>query len=192
MEKKIKIITANDRPEDVLELMEEYIDWMIQNDEEIREVLANQNLDDEIADINSKYAPPEGRLYLALLDDEPVGCIALTNISDQIGAGDHLAEELNHIRNTQTKNSDLFVCECKRLFVRPSARGNNIGKMLMGTLLSEAKKIGYSYMRLDSFPFMASAVKMYDRYGFYPIGNYCGNPSENAIFRELDLKGYNP
>lgn len=192
MENNIKIISANDRPGDVLVLMQEYIHWMIQNDEKIREVLANQNVDDEIADMNSKYSPPDGRLYLALLDDEPVGCIALTNISGQIRADDHLSEEFNHILNAQTKNPDLFVCECKRLFVKPSARGHAIGKMLMDLLLSEAKEIGYSYIRLDSFPFMSSAVRMYEEYGFYPIGNYCGNPSENAIFRELDLKRYQP
>lgn len=178
----VEIIPANDRYEDVLSLMKEYVAWLMMNDDKMKEVLANQHLDDEVADFNSKYAPPDGRLYLALLDNEPVGCIALTNLSDQLSDNDPLATA-----QADDNDPNHFVCEGKRLFVRPQARGHQIGRLLMDRIIDDAREIGYRYMRLDSFPFMASAVKMYDHYGFYPIGNYCNNPSENAIFRELDL-----
>jgi GNAT superfamily N-acetyltransferase len=167
--------------------MREYVDWLMENDEWMGEVLANQHLEDEVADFNTKYAPPEGRLYLALADGEPAGCIGLTNITEQSQESD-IANISDQISETAyTTNGPLFICEGKRLFVRPGFRGYKLGKQLMDLIIADAKEIGYKYMRLDSFPFMASAVRMYDYYGFYPIGNYCGNPSPNAIFRELKL-----
>ena len=187
MEKQVQIIPANDRHDEVLSLMNEYVDWLMQNDDKMKEVLANQHLEDEVADFNTKYAPPEGRLYLALVDGDPAGCIGLTNITEQSQQSE-MANISDHISEKEyTANGSLFICEVKRLFVRPEFRGYKLGKQLMDLIIADAKKIGYKYMRLDSFPFMASAVRMYDYYGFYPIGNYCGNPSPNAIFRELDL-----
>jgi GNAT superfamily N-acetyltransferase len=185
--KAIQIIAANDRHDEVLGLMREYVDWLMENDEWMGEVLANQHLEDEVADFNTKYAPPEGRLYLALADGEPAGCVGLTNITEQSQESD-IANISDQISETAyTTNGPLFICEGKRLFVRPKFRGYKLGKQLMDLIIADAKEIGYKYMRLDSFPFMASAVRMYDYYGFYPIGNYCGNPSPNAIFRELKL-----
>jgi GNAT superfamily N-acetyltransferase len=185
--KAIQIIAANDRHDEVLGLMREYVDWLMENDEWMGEVLANQHLEDEVADFNTKYAPPEGRLYLALADGEPAGCVGLTNITEQSQESD-IANISDQISETAyTTNGPLFICEGKRLFVRPKFRGYKLGKQLMDLIIADAKEIGYKYMRLDSFPFMASAVRIYDYYGFYPIGNYCGNPSPNAIFRELKL-----
>lgn len=185
--KAIQIIAANDRHDEVLGLMREYVDWLMENDEWMGEVLANQHLEDEVADFNTKYAPPEGRLYLALVDGDPAGCIGLTNITEQSQESD-IANISDQISETAyTTNGPLFICEGKRLFVRPKFRGYKLGKQLMDLIIADAKEIGYKYMRLDSFPFMTSAVRMYDYYGFYPIGNYCGNPSPNAIFRELML-----
>ena len=185
--KAIQIIAANDRHDEVLGLMREYVDWLMENDEWMGEVLANQHHEDEVADFNTKYAPPEGRLYLALVNGEPAGCIGLTNITEQSQESD-IANISDQISETAyTTNGPLFICEGKRLFVRPKFRGYKLGKQLMDLIIADAKEIGYKYMRLDSFPFMASAVRMYDYYGFYPIGNYCGNPSPNAIFRELKL-----
>ena len=185
--KAIQIIAANDRHDEVLGLMREYVDWLMENDEWMGEVLANQHLEDEVADFNTKYAPPEGRLYLALVDGDPAGCIGLTNITEQSQESDiaNISDQISEI--AYTTNGPLFICEGKRLFVRPKFRGYKLGKQLMDLIIADAKEIGYKYMRLDSFPFMASAVRMYDYYGFYPIGNYCGNPSPNAIFRELML-----
>ena len=61
----VEIIPANDRYEDVLSLMKEYVAWLMMNDDKMKEVLANQHLDDEVADFNSKYAPPEiGRAHV--------------------------------------------------------------------------------------------------------------------------------
>jgi GNAT superfamily N-acetyltransferase len=149
--KAIQIIAANDRHDEVLGLMQEYVDWLMENDEWMSEVLANQHLEDEVADFNTKYAPPEGRLYLALVDGEPAGCIGLTNITEQSQESD-IANISDQISETAyTTNGPLFICEGKRLFVRPGFRGYKLGKQLMDLIIADAKEIGYKYMRLDSF-----------------------------------------
>ncbi len=42
-------------------------------------------------------------------------------------------------------------------------------------------------MRLDTFPFMDRAVRIYEHRGFYRVGKYNDNPAENAIFLQLNL-----
>ena len=62
-----------------------------------------------------------------------------------------------------------------------------ISKALVEIIIKDAKKIGYKHMRLDTFPFMSSAIKLYEKYGFYYIDRYNDNPAETAIFMQLDL-----
>ena len=54
-------------------------------------------------------------------------------------------------------------------------------------IIRDAREIGYQRMRLDTFPFMKSAIRLYEGYGFYPIERYNDNPAENAVFMELML-----
>ena len=42
-------------------------------------------------------------------------------------------------------------------------------------------------MRLDTFPFMESAIRLYETYGFRRIGKYNDNPAPSALFMELTL-----
>lgn len=187
----MEIIAANDRHEDILSLMQEYIDWLMANDDKMKEVLENQHLEDEIADFNSKYAPPWGRLYLALVDGRPAGCAALARLDSETNPDvpSTVSDPADPSTIPNSADPDVPVyCEFKRLFVRPEFRGYNIGTQLTEKIISEAKQIGYRFMRLDTFPFMASAIRLYEYYGFYQINNYCGNPSENALFYELDLR----
>ena len=46
----VEIIPANDRYEDVLSLMKEYVAWLMMNDDKMKEVLANQQ---------TSFYPPE-------------------------------------------------------------------------------------------------------------------------------------
>ena len=57
----------------------------------------------------------------------------------------------------------------------------------MDQIIEDAKQIGYKYMRLDTFPFMQTAIKMYEQYGFYCIDRYNDNPAKSAVFMQLDL-----
>ena len=137
-------------------LFREYETWLGMS-------LCFQNFEDELANLPGKYSPPDGRLFLAYVDGELSGCIALKRFEDNI-------------------------CEMKRLFLRENARGHGLGKQLIEKLIDEAKALGYSKMRLDTFPpKMGKAVSLYRSHGFYPIEPYYHNPHEGVLFMELEL-----
>ena len=60
----------------------------------------------------------------------------------------------------------------KRLYVRPKFRGKQIGELLIEKIIKDAKEIGYSFMLLDTLPFLKSAINLYKKYGFYEIPSY--------------------
>lgn len=125
--------------------------------------LCFQNFEKELAELPGAYAPPDGLLLLAVNDEQLAGCVALRKIGDGI-------------------------CEMKRLYVRPEFRGDGIGKKLALSLIEEARRIGYTRMRLDTLPAqMNEAVTMYRALGFKSIAPYYRNPVEGAIFMELSL-----
>ncbi len=130
--------------------------------------LCFQNFDKELAGLPGSYAPPEGRLLLAYQEGQLAGCVALHRLdSGTDGEG---------------------ICEMKRLYSRPQFRGKGIGLALVGSVIAEARQIGYARMRLDTVePIMKNAVAMYRRFGFREIAPYCPNPIEGALYVELEL-----
>ena len=125
--------------------------------------LCFQNFDQELANLPGKYAPPSGRLWLAYVDEELAGCIALRAIDD-------------------------IRCEMKRLFVRPAFRGTGLGRVLVEAIIKEARGIGYKSLVLDTLPGrMDSAIALYRKMGFEEIEPYYENPVADAKFMELRL-----
>lgn len=125
--------------------------------------LCFQNFDQELKGLPGAYAPPAGRLLLAIENDQLAGCIALRKLEGG-------------------------VCEMKRLFVRPSHRATGLGRFLAESIIDEARKLGYTHMRLDTIPGkMDKAIALYQSIGFVEIDPYCQNPVEGAKFMELKL-----
>ena len=138
------------------ELFREYETWLETD-------LCFQNFEKELAALPGKYAPPDGRLLLAIQDEQLAGCVALR----KIGEG---------------------ICEMKRLFVRPEFHGQGLGRQLIDRVLKEAKQVGYERMRLDTLPpQMNKAIALYRKIGFREIAPYYDNPVQGALFMELDL-----
>jgi len=76
----------------------------------------------------------------------------------------------------------------KRLYVRPAFRRKSIGRLLAEQVISEARAIGYTRMRLDTVAgTMADAVVLYRRLGFVEIPPYCENPNASVLYMELSL-----
>jgi len=80
------------------------------------------------------------------------------------------------------------VCEMKRLFVRPSARGSGTGRALALAAIGRARDRGYTVMRLDTLPTMAEAAGLYSSLGFVEVERYNDNPAPGVRFMELDLR----
>jgi putative acetyltransferase len=108
---------------------------------------AFQNVSDELAGLPGVYAPPRGRLLIALEGREALGGAALRPLEDRI-------------------------CGMKRLFVRPEFRGQSLGRQLAEEIIKEARAIGYAKMRLDTLPFMQAAIRLYESLGFVRSGAY--------------------
>jgi len=125
--------------------------------------LCFQSFDQELAGLPGKYAPPEGRLVLAMVSGNAAGCVALRKIEDHI-------------------------CEMKRLYVRPDFRGRGLGRVLATSVINTAKEIGYERMRLDTLSSMTGAITLYEFLGFHRIPAYYDNPSGLAVFFELKLR----
>jgi len=125
--------------------------------------LCFQGFEEELEGLPGKYAPPEGRLYIVEIDAVPTGCIAMRKLEDG-------------------------VCEMKRLYLRENARGHGIGNELIEKLIGDARELGYSKMRLDTYPpKMGKAVKLYESHGFRAIEPYYDNPHDGVLFMELGL-----
>jgi ribosomal protein S18 acetylase RimI-like enzyme len=125
--------------------------------------LCFQNFESELAGLPGKYAPPEGRLYLAFEDERVAGCAGLRKLEEG-------------------------VCELKRLYVPPRYRGQGIGRQLTLQAMNDAQEIGYVRMRLDTLPTMGRAQELYRALGFKPIAPYTNNPIEGTLFLELRLR----
>ncbi|HEX4783969.1 MAG TPA: GNAT family N-acetyltransferase [Candidatus Sulfotelmatobacter sp.] len=125
--------------------------------------LCFQNFDAELAGLPGDYAPPDGRLLLATVEDQLAGCVALHKL-------------------------DSNTCEMKRLYLRPQFREKGLGRELANRIITEAQQIGYQKIRLDTVePVMKDAVAMYRRLGFREIDPYRANPMAGALYMELDL-----
>jgi len=122
-----------------------------------------QNFAAEVAGLPGHYAPPAGRLALALDSGEPAGCVALRGLDGQ-------------------------RAEAKRLYVRPEFRGRGIGLALLEWVIGQARTAGYREMLGDTMPVMRRALAMYDRLGFQQTGPYSAEPTPGAIYLRLSLQ----
>lgn len=124
--------------------------------------LAYQNFQGEIASLPGYYAPPRGCLFLAQEGLHALACVGVRPL-------------------------DRDVCEMKRLYVRPEARGCGIGRDLATAAIEFARATGFRAMRLDTLPSMASAHTLYHALGFRSIAPYLFSPIEGNLFMELVL-----
>ncbi len=58
------------------------------------------------------------------------------------------------------------------VYVARQARGQGVGRALLGALIEEARGLGYHKIVLAGFPFNEAGVRLYQRLGFREVGIY--------------------
>jgi len=124
-----------------------------------------RSLETELGTLPGVYTPPKGKLLLAMVAGQPVGCVGLRPFPWE-GA-----------------------CEMKRLYVRPTFRGGKVGKDLVERVVKESHALGYSRLRLDTHPpTMQAAVALYRRLGFREVAPGPVEAVEGLVYMELLLR----
>jgi DNA-binding MarR family transcriptional regulator/GNAT superfamily N-acetyltransferase len=100
-------------------------------------------------------------VWLAYLGKEAVGCVVL--------------RRLEFIANSS---------ECKRLYVKPWARGRGIANKLLDAQEMHARKEGLEWIYLDSFDELKTAIALYERRGYARCERYNDNPQATVFLRK--------
>ncbi|MBW4601556.1 MAG: GNAT family N-acetyltransferase [Calothrix sp. FI2-JRJ7] len=118
----------------------------------------DEYLENDIAKL-SQFTVPSCGLFLAKVNGQNAGCAGFR-------------------RNNQS------TAEVKRMYVKPEYRRQGIGRALLQAVITEATKLGYAKIRLDTVFFAKEAQKLYRSFGFQEILPY----SESDIPQELHPK----
>ena len=125
--------------------------------------LGYQDFAAELAGLPGKYAAPEGTLLLARdAHGNAIGCAAFRPL-------------------------ERGVCEMKRLFLHPQARGLGLGRALAEAIIRAARDAGYHTIRLDTLPSMTRAIALYEDLGFERIGPYYAPTPPGTVFMAKTL-----
>jgi DNA-binding MarR family transcriptional regulator/GNAT superfamily N-acetyltransferase len=100
-------------------------------------------------------------MWLAYMGDQVVGCVVLRKLE-----------------------SIPRASECKRLYVRPSARGNRIADKLLDALEAFGRSEGIAWIYLDTYDDLKSAIALYERRGYQRCERYNNNPQATLFMRK--------
>jgi GNAT superfamily N-acetyltransferase len=99
----------------------------------------------------AEMGPPAGTFLVGWEDAEAICCGGLKRLTDE-------------------------VCEIKRMFVAPQARGRGVAQLLLDALEDAARRLGYTVGRLDTGRHQPHAQRLYERAGYRSIGDFNANP----------------
>lgn len=100
---------------------------------------------------------------------EEVYCLMLIARSEDGVAGCALLKHLGNLGGE-------MACEMKRLWVPIESRGHGLGHKLTERLITEARRLDFRAMYLDTIPErMPEAFRLYQTLGFEPVAPYNDN-----------------
>jgi putative acetyltransferase len=129
---------------------------------ELQEDLCFQSFETEVENPLKKYTESGGVIFLASIDDQPAGCVALQGGHDGL-------------------------CEMKRLYVKPAYRKTGLGKVLVEQLIRFAREHGFKRMQLDTLQRLQPAIRLYEQFGFNRTAPYYANPIADVVYMEKQL-----
>ena len=100
-------------------------------------------------------------VWLAYLGTEVVGCVVLRRLE------------------SIAKSS-----ECKRLYVKPWARGRGIADKLLDAQEMHARREGLEWIYLDSYDDLKTAIALYEKRGYERCQRYNDNPQATVFMRK--------
>jgi DNA-binding MarR family transcriptional regulator/ribosomal protein S18 acetylase RimI-like enzyme len=100
-------------------------------------------------------------MWLAYLGNEVQGCVVLRRLASVPRAS-----------------------ECKRLYVKPAARGNHIADKLLDAQEEFARNAGVEWIYLDSYDDLKAAIALYERRGYERCERYNDNPQATLFMRK--------
>jgi GNAT superfamily N-acetyltransferase len=139
-------------PKDVAAVRSLFVEYLQFVEAYLGQDLSFQGTDKEFADFPQTY----DALFLARLDGAPVAACGV-------------------------KPFRPAICELKRLYCRPSARGKGIGLSLSQAAISKGRELGYRHMYLDTDYGLTHANAIYEALGFQDIEKYYDNPMESRF-----------
>ena len=104
---------------------------------------------------------PASGMWLAYLGEMVVGCVVLKALG-----------------------SIPFAGECKRLYVKPVARGHRIAHKLLDALENFALDNGLRWLYLDSYDDLKVAIALYRKRGYISCERYSDNPQATVFLRK--------
>lgn len=123
--------------------------------------------DPELAAMSAAYADERNQFFVLTRAGTVVGC----------GGFGELAGE------------DGSICELRKMYLSPEARGYGMGKQLLEHCLRAAKTAGYRKMYLETVVRMTAANQLYRHYGFQelpaPLGATGHSGCDAFFLREL-------
>ncbi|GAO44511.1 bifunctional helix-turn-helix transcriptional regulator/GNAT family N-acetyltransferase [Flavihumibacter petaseus] len=90
-----------------------------------------------------------GAILIALLDNQPVGAVALIKMNDPV-----------------------YDFELAKMAVSPEARGKNIGLLLGQAAIGKAKELGATNLYLESNTILKPAINLYHKLGFEKVAGH--------------------
>ena len=114
----------------------------------------------------------------------------LQSMLDEPGSAIWLAYIGNHVAGCVVLRSMLSIPhagECKRLYVRPAARGRHVATLLLDALEEHARSQQLDWIYLDSYDDLKAAITLYEHRGYECCERYNDNP-QATLFMRKDLR----
>jgi GNAT superfamily N-acetyltransferase len=121
---------------------------------------------DSDEEIRTYLSGEKAGFWVAYVEEEPAGCVVLRPLP-----------------------SIALAAECKRLYVRPSFRGQGIADALLDVMEGYAREMGWAWVYLDSKDDLREALRIYLRRGYVRCDRYNDNP-QATVFLRKELNGF--
>ena len=154
---EIRLIEGGGDLEAVRNLCREWLDWHWDNYPADWPTEGNpmdpERFEGILTNLSELHARPLGAIILALIDDQPAGCV-MYNLLDQ------------------------GVAEFNRMYVSESGRGHGLGHKMLEHMFRQMKADGYNKVVFSSAIFLTHARKMYEKAGFISAPHPDGFPED--------------